>query len=166
MSALVAIGAIEGAFGVHGELRVKSFTADPEAITAYGPLLDADGAVVLTPHALRPIKGGFALSAPEVQTREQADALRNTLLHVPRERLPAPEEDEFYHVDLIGCRVQTPSGDALGNVRAVHDFGAGDLLEIVASGRPSVFLPLTKAVIPTIDLAARRIIAIPPDEDE
>lgn len=166
MSALVAVGAVEGAFGLKGEMRVKSFTAEPEAIASYGPLLDAEGAVILTPRSVRLFKGGVIVTAPEVTTREEAEALRNTLLHVPRDRLPAPEDDEFYHVDLIGCRVEAESGEALGTVRAVHDFGAGDVLEIAAAGRASLFLPFTKAVVPTIDLAARRIIAVPPETDE
>jgi 16S rRNA processing protein RimM len=166
VSPLVVVGAIEGAFGVKGEVRVKSFTAEPENIAAYGPLLDAHGAVVITPKRLRPIKGGFAIAAPEVTSREQAEALRNTLLHVPRERLPPPEEDEFYHIDLIGCRVETPSGDMLGVVRAIHDFGAGDVLEIARAGAQSLFLPFTKAAVPAVDLAARRLIAVSIDESD
>lgn len=166
MSALVAVGAVEGAFGVKGEVRVKSFTAEPEAIASYGPLLNADGAVVLTPRSARRFKGGLIVTAREVTTREEAEALRNTLLHVPRDRLPATEEDEFYHVDLIGCSVETEAGEVLGVVRAVHDFGAGDVLEIARPGAPSLFHPFTKAAIPTIDLAARRLVAVLPETDE
>lgn len=163
---LVLVGAIEGAFGVRGEVRVKSFTGDPAAIAGYGPLYDVHGQLILTPKASRVIRNGVALSAPEIASREHAQSLRNTALYIPRDRLPPTEDDEFYHVDLIGCRVETVAGEHLGDVHAVHDFGAGELLEVRAPGRPSLHLPFTKAAIPVIDLKARKLVAIPPDSDE
>ncbi len=156
---LVLIGAVVGAFGVRGEVRVRSFTADPEAIASYGPLFTKDGAVALTPKRLRPAGEEFALTAPEVKTREEAQALRGTGLFVPRTVLPAPEEDEFYHVDLIGCAVEALDGTALGRVRSVQDFGAGDLLEIQPTEGQTWFLPFTKAAVPVVDLGARRLIS-------
>jgi len=162
----VVVGAVLGAFGVRGEVRVKSFTADPVALARYGPLLDAAGAVILTPRAARALKDAIAVKAPEVQTREQAEALRGTLLHVPRARLPEPDEEEFYHVDLIGCAVETPTGEPLGIVRMVHDFGAGDVVEVKPEQGETLFLPFTAAVFPHIDAKSKKLIAVPPETDE
>lgn len=163
---LVVVGAISGAFGVRGEVRVRSFTADVAGVVSYGPLCDAAGRVVLTPKRWRPIKDGLAVTAPEVKTREQAEALRNTALHVRRANLPPPDEDEFYHVDLIGCRVETLDGTALGEVVAVHDFGAGDLLAVRGADGKTHYLPFTREAAPVVDLLARRIVVIPPTEAE
>lgn len=160
------VGAIAGAFGVRGEVRVRSFTAQPEAVFGYGPLLATDGRVALTPKRWRPIQDGFAVSAPEIVSREAAEALRNTALHVPRGVLPEPEEDEFYHVDLIGCRVEALDGTPLGEVVAVPNFGAGDLLAVrPAGGGKEVYLPFTKAATPLVDLTGRRIVADPAELD-
>jgi 16S rRNA processing protein RimM len=156
---LVLVGAVVGAFGVRGEVRVRSFTADPAAIASYGPLLDKAGALVLTPKRLRPAGEEFALTAPEVKTREEAQALRGTGLFVSRAALPPTEEDEFYHVDLIGCEVEALDGTALGSVRSVQDFGAGDLLEIRPPEGQTWFLPFTKAAVPVVDLGGRRLVS-------
>lgn len=163
---LVLVGAIAGAFGVRGEARVRSFTADPEALFGYGPLLDAGGRVALTPKRWRPIPDGFGVTAPEIASREAAEAMRNTGLFVPRARLPALEEDEFYHVDLVGCRVEGLDGADLGRVRSVQNFGADDLLEVVGEGEAVWFLPFTKAAAPIVDLTVRRIVADPPVGEE
>lgn len=163
---LIVVGAIAGAFGVRGEIRVRSFTADVAGVVSYGPLCDAAGRVVLTPKRWRPIKDGLAVTAPEVKTREQAEALRNTALHVRRANLPPPDEDEFYHVDLIGCRVETLDGTALGDVVAVHDFGAGDLLAVRGADGKTQYLPFTRAAAPVVDLTARRIVVVAPTEAE
>jgi 16S rRNA processing protein RimM len=165
-SDLVVVGAIAGAFGVRGEVRVRSFTAEPDGVVAYGPLLDASGKVVLTPKRWRPINDGLAVTAPEVTSREQAEALRNTALHVRRSVLPPTDEDEFYHVDLIGCRVEAFDGGALGEVVAVHDFGAGDLLGVRGPQGRMLYLPFTREATPIIDVTARRIVAAPPPEGE
>jgi 16S rRNA processing protein RimM len=163
---LVLVGAIAGAFGVRGEVRIRTFTAEPEGVVAYGPLLDAQGRVVLTPKRWRPIKDGLAITAPEIPSREAAEALRNTPLHVPRGALPPAEPDEFYHVDLIGCRVETPDGDLVGEVIAVHDFGAGDVLELRDGGGRQRFIEFSRAQVPGVDIAGRRLVALPPDADE
>ena len=162
---LVLVAAALGAFGVRGEVRVRPFTQDPRAIAAYGPLLNAAGVVVLTPKRLRPIKDGMAVTAPEIADREAAEALKGVGLHVPRAALPPAAEDEYYHVDLIGCRVEALDGAPLGVVRAVQDFGAGELLEIAGDGKTLWYLPFTKAAAPIVDLSARRIIADPPEPD-
>ncbi|MSU88536.1 16S rRNA processing protein RimM [Rhodobacteraceae bacterium 2CG4] len=159
---MVCVGAIAGAFGVHGEARIKSFCADPGAVGDYGPLSLEDGRT-LTLRLTRPVKGGFAARLGGVATREDAEALKGQRLYAPRERLPALPNDEFYHADLIGLEVVDTGGHVLGRVRAVHDHGAGDLLEIAVPGSPRpVLLPFTLAAVPTVDPGAGRIVADPP----
>ena len=158
----ICVGAIAGAFGVAGEARIKSFCADPEAIADYAPLTLEDGRE-LTLKLGRPIKGGYAARLGGVSTREQAEALRGQRLYAPRDRLPSLPDDEFYHADLIGLAVADTGGQVLGRIRAIHDHGAGDLLEVAGPGiRDSVMLPFTRAAVPTVDLAAGRVIADPP----
>jgi len=165
-SAFVLVGYIEGAFGVHGEARVRSFTDPPQNIAAYGPLTDADGRVVLTPAKCRSIGEAFAITAPEIKTREDAMAMKGVRLHAPREKFPATEEDEFYIVDLIGCRAALLSGEAAGDVIGVHDFGAGDLLEIKPPRGAPYFLEFSRANVPHVVLAERRIVIDPPPEED
>ena len=159
---LICVGAVAGAFGVRGEARIRSFCAEPEAIARYGPLVTEDGQRTFTVRLTRPVKGGFAAWLSGVGTREQAEALRGMRLCVPRERLPEPGADEFYHADLIGLAVVDTEGAELGRVMAVHDFGAGDVIEIDRGGGKSVMIPFTRAVVPRVDLAAGRIVADPP----
>lgn len=164
MSARVCVGAVAGAFGVRGEVRLKSFCALPEAIADYGPLEDEAGARRFDVALDRPVKGGFAARLSGVETREAAEALRGVRLYAARDRLPALPDDEFYHADLIGLDVADPGGVILGRVRAVLDHGAGDLLEITRpGGGEPVLLPFTRANVPRIDLTARRLIADPPE---
>lgn len=164
MSARVCVGAIAGAFGVRGEVRLKSFTAEPDAIASYGPLETEDGKrsfdVTLTGQT------GNALVArlSGIPDKEAADALRGTRLYVDRARLPDPDEDEYYHADLIGLDVFDAGGTPLGKVTAVHNHGASDLLEIaVPGGGETVLLPFTREAVPTVDLTLRRIVADPPE---
>jgi 16S rRNA processing protein RimM len=159
---LTCVGAIAGGFGVQGEVRLKSFCAEPSAIAGYGPLLTADGRrfeVRIT----RPIQGAFAARLTGIATREQAEALKGTRLYAPRDRLPPLDEDEFYHADLIGLAVVDTGGAPLGVVRAVLDHGAGDILEVARPGASDLLLPFTRAAVPTVDLAGRRIVADPPE---
>ena len=159
----VCVGAVAGAFGVRGEARIKSFCAEPEAIAAYGPLWDEAGARSFKLTLNRPIKGGYAGRLSGVATREEAEALKGVRLYADRDRLPALPDDEFYHADLIGLDIFDAGGERLGRVRAVHDFGAGDLLEVFAPGlSQTVMLPFTRAAVPTVDLSAGRIVADPP----
>jgi 16S rRNA processing protein RimM len=113
---------------------------------------------------LRPVAGGFAARLTGVVTREAAETLKGTRLYAPRDRLPPPGEDEFYHADLIGLTVLSPGGAVLGTVKAVQDHGAGAILEIARPGGPELLLPFTRAAVPTVDLAAGRIVADPPGE--
>ncbi len=161
---LILVGAIAGAFGVRGEVRLKSFTAEPEAIAGYGPLSTEDGTRQFGVRITRAVKGGFAARLTGVATREEAEALRGTGLFAPRERLPSLPDDEYYHADLIGLVVADAGGKELGVVHAVHDHGAGDILEVRAPGSRPLLLPFTRAVVPTVDLAAGRIVADPPEE--
>ena len=160
----VVVGTLAGAFGVHGEVRLKSYCAQPEAIAAYAPLFDAEGreyrAIRLTGQA----KGAFTARVSGIDSREQAEALRGTDLYADRDPLPAPDEDEYYYSDLIGLTVVDTGGAELGTVKAVFDHGAGDLLEIQRSGGgESVLLPFTRANVPTVDTGAGRIVVDPPD---
>lgn len=160
----ICIGAIAGAFGVHGEVRLKSFTAEPEAIADYAPLTTEDGSRSFAIEISRAVKNGFAARLSGVDTKEQADALRGVRLFAPRDALPSLPDDEYYHADLIGLEVVDTGGRALGRVSAVHNHGAGDLLEITGPGLKSpALLPFTQAAVPTVDLAAGRIVADPPE---
>lgn len=160
----VCVGAITGAFGVKGEVRLKSFCAVPESIASYGPLSSEDGTTTWNLQLVRPAKGGFVGRLSRVTTKEEADALRGTRLHVARSRLPELPEDEFYNADLIGLQVFGIGGGELGRITAVLNHGAGDLLEIGKDdSEPGILLPLTRANVPTIDLEAGRIVIDPPD---
>ncbi|MBI1399867.1 ribosome maturation factor RimM [Hyphomonas sp.] len=155
---LIAVGVLKGAHGVRGEVRVKSYTADPEALFGYGPLTDEYGAVVLTPKSARPGKDHFIVRPKEMKQKEDWDALRGRLLYVPRARLPAAEEDEFYIEDLAGLDVYAGGEAPAGRIRSVQNFGSGDLLEVEVPGLPStVFVPFTRADVPVVDMAARRV---------
>jgi len=160
----ICVGVIAGAFGVRGEVRLKSFCSAPEDIANYGPLWTEDGARSFTVEITRPVKNGFAALIEGVSSKESADALRGTRLFVDRTALPSLPDDEFYHADLIGLDVVDTGGAALGRVTAVHNHGAGDLLEVSGPGlKNPVLLPFTRAAVPTVDLAAGRIVADPPE---
>ncbi|MGR3540812.1 MAG: ribosome maturation factor RimM [Hasllibacter sp.] len=157
----VTVAAIAGAFGVRGEVRLKSFTSDPGAVAGYGPLTGPDGSEYAI-SGLRPMKGGFSARLSGVATKEQADALKGARLTVPRTALPDPGEDEFYQADLIGLLVVDPGGAVLGRVKAVLTHGEQDLLEIHRSGGTAL-IPFTREIVPTVDIAAGRIVADPPE---
>jgi len=159
----ICIGAIAGAFGVHGEVRLKSFCTDPVDIATYTPITTEDGKRSFTIELTRPVTGGLGARLSGVATREEAEALRGVTLWAPRSALPSLPDDEFYHADLIGLEVVDTGGVALGRVRAIYDHGAGDILEVVGGGT-TLMLPFTRAVVPTVDLTAKRIVADPPRE--
>lgn len=165
MTDRICVGAIAGAFGVRGEVRLKSFCARAEDIATYGPLATEDGKRSFAVKLTRPVNGGLGARLTGIDTKEQADALKGATLWADRAALPSLSDDEFYHVDLIGLEVVDPGGVSLGRVRAVHDHGAGDILEI--QGHSGVLLvPFTRAAVPTVDLTAGRIVADPPESDE
>lgn len=160
----ICVGAIGGAFGVSGEVRLKSFCAEPTAIADYGPLFTEDGSRSFKVTLTRPVAGGLGARLGGVRTKEEADALRGVNLYADRSRLPRLPDDEFYHADLIGLEVRDPGGAPIGTLRAIHNHGAGDILEVFAPGRKSaLMIPFTRAAVPTVDLAARVIVADLPE---
>lgn len=161
---LIEIGRVAGAFGVRGEVRVTTYSDDPLALKKYGPLLKKDGAAALTLTTARLHKGGLVIRAKEVETKEQADALRGLTLWVARDALPAPDEDEFYLADLIGLQARDGSGAVLGTVKAVQDFGAGDILEIAPPSGATWYLPFTREAVPDLHVADGWLLAVRPDE--
>jgi 16S rRNA processing protein RimM len=162
---LVLVGRIAGAFGVKGEVRLSAYTATPQALLAYRTLLREDGSPALTLLSGRPQKDDLVGRVAEIETKEQADALRGLQLYVPREALPEPEDDEYYLTDLIGMAVFNVHGTVLGKVKAVQDFGAGDILEIdPGRGGSTWYLPFTREAVPEVDIAAGRILAVKPNE--
>jgi len=164
---LIQVGRVAGAFGVRGEVRITSFTAEPLALVDYKTLMREDGSAGLTLTSGRPVKGGVVARAKEVETREQAEALRGLKLYIPRDRLPAPEEDEFYVTDLIGLAIETADGEPLGRIKAVQDFGAGDLLEVQPpEGGATWYLPFTREAVPEVRIAEGVVVAVRPDETE
>jgi 16S rRNA processing protein RimM len=164
MTDLICIGAVAGSYGVKGEIRLKSFCAVPEDIETYTPLTSEDGTANYTLTLGRPIKNGFTGRLSGVATKEQADALKGTRLYTTRDQLPSLPDDEYYHTDLIGLAVVDTGGAALGTVKNVLNHGAADLLELAQPDTSAtVLLPFTLEVVPTVDLAAGRIVADPPD---
>ena len=160
----IIVGAIAGSFGVRGEVRLKSFCATPEDIANYTPLYTEDGSRSFEVTLERSIKNGFAVHLSGIETKEEADALKGVTLFAQRDQLPSLPDDEFYYADLVGLDVYDTGGTKLGVVQLVVDHGAGDLLEVhTASGKEPALLPFTKAAVPTVDLAAGRIIVDPPE---
>ena len=165
--ARICLGQIGAAHGVRGEVRLRSFTADPEAIGRYGPLETEDGRIVHI-ESLRHAKDHFVARLAGVADRTAAEQLTNVKLYVLRERLPQPDQpDEFYHADLIGLAVVDRGGDRLGTVVAVHNFGAGDLIEVrPTNGGTTRMLPFDEATVPVVDLAAGRLVIVEPEVEQ
>ena len=160
----ICVGAIAGSFGVQGEVRLKSFCAEPADIETYAPLTTEDGARSFTVTLTRAIPTGFSAHLSGVMNKEQADALKGTRLFAERTRLPALSDEEFYHADLIGMEVRDTGGTVLGTITAVFNHGASDILEVSGPGlKSAVLLPFTLAIVPTVDLALRRVVADPPE---
>lgn len=166
--ARIFLGRIIGVHGLRGEVVVRSETADPMDIGIYGELSDAAGKRQLSLKAIRLTpKGGVIARVAGVNDRNAAEALAGTDLYIERSHLPPPKDDEFYHVDLIGLKAETSDGALIGTVVSVHNFGAGDLLELQLSGAAvTEFIPLTEAWVPEIDIPGGRIVIIPPDISE
>ncbi len=158
---LIMVAKADGAFGVRGEIRLTAFTEDPGALLRYGTLRREDGSLGLTLSAGRVVKDGVIARAAEVETREEAQALRGLRLYVDRAILPEPDEDEYYLADLIGLAAVSPEGAALGRIRAVNNFGAGDLLEIQpGDGSPSWWSPFTREAVPEVRIAAGEVVVV------
>jgi 16S rRNA processing protein RimM len=160
---LVCVGIITGPQGVSGAFRVKSFTARSEDIAAYGPLVDETGRRSLEIRLVGMAKGVLVARLPGVEDRNRAEALRGMRLYLPRSALPQPEPEEYYHADLIGLDAVLGDGTLVGRVRAVHDFGAGDALEIERADAPSAMVPFTRTVVPVVEIEAGRLVIEPPE---
>jgi 16S rRNA processing protein RimM len=158
----VCLGVITGAQGVRGAVRVKSFTADPADVASYGPVEDETGERRFDLRLVGSAKGVLIAKLNGVDDRDRAETLRGLRLYLPRAALPLPGEDEYYHADLIGLDAALADGTPVGRVRAVHDFGAGDTLEIDRPEGPPVMVPFTRAVVPVVDIAAGRLVLDPP----
>jgi 16S rRNA processing protein RimM len=158
----ICVGQILGAHGVRGLVKLASFTEDPEAITQYGELTDEAGERVFDVALIGANKGHWIARIDSVDDRDIAQALSGTRLFVDRAKLPPPDEDEFYHADLIGLRAELPDGTALGTVAALHNFGAGDIIEIALLSGKRPLLPFDRQTVPEIDPASGRLVIDPP----
>jgi 16S rRNA processing protein RimM len=158
----ICVGIITGAHGIQGAVRVKSFTADPKDVARYGPLEDETGERHLSLRVVGSAKGVVIARLAGVADRDRAEGLRGLRLYLPRAALPPAAEEEYYHADLIGLAAALVDGTTLGHVRAIHDFGAGDTLEIDRPEGPPAMVPFTRTVVPIVDLAAGRLVLDPP----
>jgi len=170
MSPLICVARIGAAHGVRGEVKLWTFTEDPFAVRNYGPLQTKDGKRLFEVAQAREGKGHLVVSLKGVTTRDEAERLNGLELYVAREKLPETDEDEYYHADLIGLAAVTTAGEPLGHVVAIHNFGAGDIIEIAppkdAAKSTTLLLPFSNAVVPEVDLAGGRVVINPPQEIE
>jgi 16S rRNA processing protein RimM len=143
-------------------VRIKSFTEEPEDVARYGPLADETGVRRFELRLIGAAKGVVVARLSGIVDRNQAEALRGLRLYLPRSALPQTEDEEYYHADLIGLEAVLGDGTPVGQVRAIHDFGAGDTLELARPGAPPVMVPFTRAVVPSVELAAGRLVLDPP----
>ncbi len=166
MSALVCVARIGAAHGVRGAVKLWTFTEDPFAVKRYGPLLSKDGKRQFEVAQAREAKDHLVATFKGVATRDEAERLNGIELYVARDKLPATDADEYYHTDLIGLAAVTTDGDALGRVLAIHNFGAGDIIEIAPPKGATMLLPFTYAVVPEVDLTGGRVVIALPQEIE
>jgi 16S rRNA processing protein RimM len=164
MPAHICIARIGAAHGVRGAVKLWTFTEDPLAVQRYGPLSTKDGARQFEVTHAREAKDHLVATLKGVATREDAERLNGIELYIAREKLPETDDDEYYHADLIGLAAVTRSDQPLGRVTAIHDFGAGIIIEIAPPQGPTLLLPFTNAVVPTVDLAAGRVVIELPAE--
>jgi 16S rRNA processing protein RimM len=164
MTARVCVARIGAAHGLRGEVRLWTFTEDPLAVKHYGPLSTSDGARQFEVTNARPAKDHLVATLKGVTTRDEAERLNGTDLYVARDKLPTTDEGEFYHADLIGLAAVDVAGKPLGTVAAIHNFGAGDIIEIAPAHGPTLMLPFTDAVVPTVDIAGGRVVIEMPGE--
>ena len=159
----IIVGTLAGSFGVTGDVRVKSFCAEPEALADYTPLTRADGTQIMTIVIKGQTKGSLIARVDGITTKEEADGLRGMDIYAQRDQLPSLPDDEFYHTDLVGLMTFDTGGGQLGRVKAVQTNGSDDLLEIISpTDKDTVLVPFTKAIVPTVDIAAGRIVLDPP----
>lgn len=157
---LICVGRISGPQGLKGEVRLKSYTDIPDAILGYSPLQTKSGAQI-TITRLRPVKDGFAARIEGIDDRTAAENLSKTELFVTRDRLPKPEEEEYYNADLTGLEVRSEEGDVMGSIRAVQDFGGGPLLEIFQPGaRDTALVSFTTEMVPVVDISGGFVVIV------
>jgi len=166
MAAPVWVARIGGPHGVRGAVKLWTFTEDPLAVQRYGPLASKDGARRFELTHVREAKGHLVATLKGVDSREDAERLNGVELYVAREKLPATEADEYYHADLIGLAAVNAAGEPIGRVTAIHNFGAGDIIEIAPASGPTLLLPFTNAVVPVVDIAGGRVVVELPSEVE
>jgi 16S rRNA processing protein RimM len=160
----ICVARIGAAHGVRGEVRLWPFTEDPMAVTDYGPLSTRDGTRQFEVARARMAKDHLVAALKGVTTRDEAERLNGIELYIARDRLPAAEAGEYYHADLIGLRAVDAQGGTLGEVVAIHNFGAGDIIEVAPAQGPTLLLPFSDAVVPTIDITAGYLVIEPPGE--
>jgi len=166
MAAPICVARIGAAHGVRGAVKLWTFTEDPLAVQSYGPLMTKDGARQFEISNVREAKDHLVATFKGVATRNDAEKLNGTELYVPREKLPATDDDEYYHADLIGLAAVNAADEPLGRVVAIHNFGAGDIIEIAPPKGATMLLPFTNAVVPTVDIAGGRVVIELPQEIE
>jgi len=164
MAAPICVARIGAAHGVRGAVKLWTFTEDPFAVKAYGQLTTKDGVRQFEVTHARQAKDHLVATLKGVTTREEAERLNGLELYVARETLPATDEDEYYHADLIGLTAVTTTDAPLGRVIAIHNFGAGDIIEIAPPHGATLLLPFTNAVVPLVDLAGGRVMIELPEE--
>jgi 16S rRNA processing protein RimM len=160
----ICVARIGAAHGVRGAVKLWTFTEDPLAVKHYGPLATKDGARKFEVATAREAKGHLVATLKGIATREEAERLNGIELYIAREKLPATDEDEYYHADLIGLAAVNAANEPIGRVIAIHNFGAGDIIEIAPVHGATILLPFTNAVVPTVDLAAGHVVIALPDE--
>ena len=158
MAAPICVARIGAAHGVRGAVKLWTFTEDPLAVKHYGPLSTKDGARQFEVTHVREAKDHLVAMLKGVASREDAERLNGIELYIARDKLPETDEDEYYHADLIGLAAVNAANEAIGRVIAIHNFGAGDIIEIAPASGPTLLLPFTNAVVPTVDLANRRVV--------
>ena len=166
MSAPVCVTRIGAAHGVRGAVKLWTFTGDPRAVERYGPLTTRDGARQFEIASAREAKDHLVATFKGIATRNDAEKLNGIELYVPRERLPATDDDEYYHADLIGLAAVNAANEPLGRVVGIHNFGAGDIIEIAPPKGTTMLLPFTNAVVPTVDIEGGRVVIELPQEIE
>ncbi|NQW02312.1 MAG: ribosome maturation factor RimM [Rhodospirillales bacterium] len=163
LAELICVGAVTGARGIKGDIRIKSFTDDPEAIASYGPLYDKTGTKTFDLQITGQAKGQLVGRIKGTPDRNAAEKLKGLQFFVPRDVLPAPDDDEFYFSDLIGLRVEDREGKSLGTIQSVDDYGAGNVLEIVGVVAGGLLVPFTKQTVPRVDIGKGLVVVDPPD---
>ena len=165
-TAQICVARIGAPHGVRGQVRLWTFTEDPYAVLDYGPLATKDGKRTIEIDNVREAKGHLVATLKGVTDRDAAARLNGVELYISRDALPDTEDGEYYHADLIGLAAVNAAGEAIGRVVAMHDFGAGDIIEIAPPSGPTLLLPFTDAVVPTVDIAGGKVVIDMPGEIE